>query len=108
MELKESIIPIISKIVEPEIWYDGGHGTYIYQFVLQDCLNLCELTDDETTEIITLISTINRGEVWDLETGVYYIEKLESLFADHLHNNLYLGFHPDWGDYGIYEMLGDE
>lgn len=108
MKIKMELIPKLLTIEEPEIWYDCSHGRYIYQFVLQDCLTYCDLTEDEKTEIISQISAINRHEE-DLETCIYYMEMLESLFDEHLnHKDLYLGFHLDWGDYGIYNFYKED
>ena len=108
MKIKMELIPKLLTIEEPEIWYDCGHGRFIYQYVLQDCLNFCDLTDEESVDIIKQISAINRQEE-NLEICIYYMEQLESLFGEHLnHNGLYLGFNPDWGDYGIYNFYKED
>jgi hypothetical protein len=108
MKIKMELIPKLLTIEEPEIWYDSGHGRFIYQYVLQDCLNFCDLTDEESADIIKQISAINRQEE-NLEICIYYMEQLERLFDEHLnHNGLYLGFNPDWADYGIYNFYKED
>ena len=83
-----------------ECLYDSHHGTYIYQYLLQDILYFCDLSEDEKNQVNQLIDTWST-DLCNFDIVISYIEDYEILISDLLPGRLYLGSTEN-GDYGIW------